>query len=468
MSAFSWTDASVRAALGAGGEGGDASFTGVATDSRKVRPGELYVALLGETFDGHDFVAQALAAGAGGAVVSRDPAGTGAAPLYRVDDTLVALGQLAAHRRAALAVPVVGITGSSGKTSTKDFTRGALAGTLAVHATTGNLNNRIGLPTTLLTAPADADVVVVEMGTNEPGEIATLTAIARPTIGILTTVGEGHLEKLGSIAGVLEEKLDLIRGLPGDGWGLVGDTPPILPERARATRERVRVAGWTERADPDLRPVAARADESGAHAFDWRGARVTLSVPGRHMVQNALLALAVAEILGVAPAAAAAGVSAVRPGWMRSQVERAGGLTLLLDCYNANPQSTRAALDVLALHAAPGGRVAVLGSMLELGAASDALHEDVLRDALSRDLRAVVAIGEFARAAGRLGPGRRGGPALVAAPDPEAAYAGLREHLAGTEVVLLKASRGVALETLLPRLREDFGGAAPAVAEGGH
>ena len=273
MSAFLWTDAQVRCALGLAAErrGGLADFTGVSTDSRKVRPGDLYVALMGEKFDGHDFVAGALAAGARGAVVSRSVATSADAPVYLVADTLVALGRLGVHRRSALTVPVIGITGSSGKTATKDFTRGALASVKIVHATTGNLNNRIGAPMTLLGTPAEVDVVVVEMGTDEPGEICTLAEIVRPDIGVVTTVGESHLEKLGSVERVLEEKLDLVRGLPADGGAVVGDTPPALPERTRALHPQTRVAGWTELADPDLRPQDVEVAPDGAHRFAWRG-----------------------------------------------------------------------------------------------------------------------------------------------------------------------------------------------------
>jgi UDP-N-acetylmuramoyl-tripeptide--D-alanyl-D-alanine ligase len=183
------------------------------------------------------------------------------------------------------------------------------------------------------------------------------------------------------------------------------------------------------------------------------------------MVSNALLALAVAETLGVAPAAAAAGISGVQPGWMRGQAERAGGLTLLLDCYNANPQSTRASLEMLELQRG-GGRVAVLGSMLELGPLSDSLHEDVLRHALARDLDVVVATGKFAPAARAVGA-HSGRPALVILEDPVAEYPRLREILRGEEVVLLKASRGVSLEKLIPLIRADFGGGEAAGTDQG-
>jgi UDP-N-acetylmuramoyl-tripeptide--D-alanyl-D-alanine ligase len=467
---FTWTDAEVRQALGlgTGQKCTPAKFSGVTTDSRQVCPDDLYVALIGEKFDGHDFVGAAVAGGATGAVVSRSAAGPDGVAFYRVDDTLIALGLLAAHRRAALSVPVVGITGSNGKTSTKDFTRGALESSFTVHATTGNLNNRIGLPMTLLATPDDAQVVVVEMGSNEPGEIRTLTGIARPTHGIITTVSESHLEKLGSVAGVLSEKLDLVRGLPPEGAAVVGDDPPVLPASAKELHPRTRVSGWSQRADADLRPVHVTVDAGGQHSFDWRGERVTLAGPGRHLVQNALLALTVAELFAVEPGVAAAGVSSVRPGWMRGQVEDVGGLTLLLDCYNANPLSVKAALDLLELQTEAPRRVAVLGSMLELGEQSQEFHADTLRDALTRKVDLVVAIGAFAAAASHV-PGASGGPAVLAAESPLAAYARLKEHLIGDEVVLLKASRGVELESIIPKIREDFGHPNPAEgSEGTH
>ncbi|MDP2955790.1 MAG: UDP-N-acetylmuramoyl-tripeptide--D-alanyl-D-alanine ligase [Longimicrobiales bacterium] len=455
MSGFAWTDEAVRHALGLREDlaRSGLAYEGISTDSRTVGRGNLYVALVGERFDGHDFVFDALARGARGAVVSRPVAGEGSVPLYRVDDTLVGLGALAAHRRAALRVPVVGITGSAGKTTTKDFTRGALAGSLRVHATRGNLNNRVGMPLTLLGTPADAEAVVLEMGTNEPGEIAALARVARPDVGVVTTVGEAHLEKLGSVEGVLGEKLDLLRHMADGGRGVVGDEPASLPAAAREACRSLRVAGWSERADPDLRPGCAELDALGAYRFQWRGQAVTLAVPGRHAVVDALLALAVAELLDVPPRVAAQGVAAVETASMRGETRRVGDLTVTVDCYNANPPSVRAALDLLE---ARGGarKVVVLGSMLELGAASPALHEQVLRHALSLGIDLVVATGAFAEAATGLHDER-----LVVSADWKSAYPELRRRLSGGETVLLKASRGVALEGILPVLEADFGAA---------
>ena len=456
MTAFAWTDAEVRRALGLGVEYGDegVSYAGVSTDSRKIEEGQLYVALVGERFDGHDFVADAVARGARGAVVSRPDVARGAARVYQVADTLGALGALAGHRRSRLRAPVVAITGSSGKTTTKDLTAAALGASKRVHATRGNLNNRVGMPLTLLSAPDEAEAVVLEMGTNEPGEIRVLAQVARPDIGVVTTVGEAHLEKLGSFEGVLDEKLDLLRNLASGGRCVVGDEPPVLAERAHALCARLRVAGWSERADRDLRPEDAEADDSGRYAFRWRGERVSVPIMGRHAVADALLALAIADLVGVAPADAARGLATAATNPMRAEVRRIGGLTVIVDCYNANPQSVIAALDILEGQTAAARRVAVLGTMRELGTESERLHREALEGALARDIDLVVATGGFERAASELGVAGR--ERVITAPDWREAYPLLRARLEGDEVVLLKASRGIALEGILPMLEADF------------
>ena len=453
MTASAWSDRDVRSALGLGAEHSDASmaFARIATDSRMIEAGDLYVALVGENFDGHDFVAESLAKGARGAVVSKTAAGANG-PLYLVPDTLVALGALAAFRRRALRAPVVAITGSSGKTTTKDLTAAAIGAAKRVHATRGNMNNRVGMPLTLLAAPADAEAIVLELGTNEPGEIRTLAQIARPDIGVVTTVGEAHLEKLGSLEGVLDEKLDLLRHLAGEGRCVVGDEPGILPARARGICPGVRVAGWTERADADLRPEGAEADGAGKYTFRWRGEAVRVPVAGRHAATDAMLALAMAELLGVSPVDAARGIATASTQAMRGEVRRVGGLTLIVDCYNANPQSVRAALDLLEGQVARR-RVAVLGSMLELGTESERLHREVLAAAMAKQFDLVVATGAFGLAAEAMGLSAKG---LIAAPDWQSAYPRLRERLDGDEVVLLKASRGIAMEGIVPLFERDF------------
>lgn len=485
MSEVFWTDERVRRALGLRLQHAEegVEYTGVSTDSRTVAEGDLYVALIGERFDGHDFVADALSRGARGAVVSHPVAGDPAnARLYPVDDTLVALGALAHHRRTALEAPVVGITGSSGKTSAKDMTAAALSATLRVHATEANLNNRIGMPLTLLSVPDRVEAVVLEMGTNEPGEIAMLAQIARPDIAVITTVGESHLEKLGSVEGVMEEKLQILRHMADGGRCVVGDEPPSLPARARTLCSNVRVVGWSERADENGRPGHPDVDVFGKYEFDWRGLRVTAPMLGKHGVTNALLALTVAELLGVPPREAVRGLSSTERRALRTEFRRIGDLTIIVDCYNANPQSVRASLDVLEAQGAAARRVAVLGSMLELGDRAADLHREVLADALGRDVDLVVATGLFAEAAEELtrteeltgaeeltgteelsgGAGR-----IVTGESWEEAYPKLRSWLEGDEILLLKASRGVALEGILPLFERDFAGAEGAAGGGG-
>jgi UDP-N-acetylmuramoyl-tripeptide--D-alanyl-D-alanine ligase len=456
MTSFTWTDAGVRQALGLRVDLAqeDVTYTGVSTDSRAIEEGQLYVALVGDRFDGHDFVAEAVSRGALGAVVSRPPSGGSDQRLYPVDDTLVALGALAAFRRRRLRAPVVAITGSSGKTSTKDLTAAALGAVRRVHATKGNLNNRVGMPLTLLSVPDEAEAVVLEMGSSEPGEIRTLAQVARPDVGLVTTVGESHLERLGSLEGVLDEKLDLLRNLAEGGRCVVGDEPPVLAERARAICGSLRVAGWSERADADLRPEEADVDVFGRYELHWRGERVAVPMAGRHAVSNAMLALAVADLLGVAPADAARGLATAESNPLRGEIRRIGGLTVIVDCYNANPQSVRAALDVLEGQGADARRVAVLGTMLELGSESDRLHREVLAYALDREVDLVVATGGFAGAADEIGS--LDGERVITAAGWSEAYPLLRERLAGDEVVLLKASRGVKLEGILPLLEADF------------
>ena len=457
-----WTDMAVREALGLRRELAEANvnYTGVSTDSRSIAEGDLYVALVGERFDGHDFVVEALSNGARAAVVSRPSPGDEDARLYPVDDTLVALGALAAYRRRSLDAPVVAITGSSGKTTTKDMTAAALGVSRRVHATTGNLNNRIGMPLTLLSTPSDAEAIVLELGTNEPGEIHALAQVAKPDIGVITTIGESHLEKLGSIDGVLEEKLDLLRHLSEGGRCVLGDEPVSLATRARALCSNVRVAGWSERADADFRPSQPEMDVFGRYEFQWKGCRVVAPMAGRHAVSNAMIALAIADLLGVSPRDAVRGLSMAETGSMRGEIRRIGELTVIVDCYNANPQSVRASLDVLEHHGTVAQRVAVLGTMLELGRASDELHRDVLGDVFEREIDLVVATGAFGAAAEELGQAHS--ERVITADEWPDAYPELRERLHGDEIVLLKASRGVALEGIVAMLESDFYGTSGA------
>lgn len=461
MSGF-WTDAAVREALGlepAAGAEPRPDFSGVSTDTRTLGRGSLFVALRGERFDAHGFLGAAAEAGAAGAIVEEIPADAPPGLVYyTVPDTLEALGLLARHYRRHLGARTVAIVGSNGKTTTKELTRAALATTYRVHATTANLNNLIGVPLTILSAPADTEALVVEVGTNAPGEVARMGAVVEPDAVIVTSIAEEHLEGLGDLEGVLEEETSILRFLPADGAALVAEEPEILPGRAHELASRVRVAGWGAGADPDLRAVSVGVDDAGRTTFRWRGEELHLSLLGRINARNALLALGLAEEWGVPQEEAVVGVAGVEPPEMRGEVVEVGGLTVIADCYNANPASVEAAVELLVSLPRGAGRVAFLGTMKELGESSAELHRGIAEGIVSREVDLIVATGEFADAFDRWADEL--GDRLIRADDPIAAYEPLRERLRGGEVILLKGSRGVALERLLPRLESDFGGAA--------
>jgi UDP-N-acetylmuramoyl-tripeptide--D-alanyl-D-alanine ligase len=460
VTAFRWTAAEVERALGtAGNEGGEAHYTGISTDTRKIGEGSLFVALRGANYDAHDFLAVASEAGAAAAVVSRMPeVQPSGMRLYLVDDTLHALGRLARHRRRALPGKVVAVAGSNGKTTTKELLRAALGSTLRVHATEANLNNQVGVPLTLLAAPEDAEVLVIETGTNEPGEIALLGAIAEPDLALITSIGEEHLEGFGSVAGVLEEELAILPSIRAGGTGFVADEPDELPRRARAILgDRVRLAGFAEGAD--LRPegeVAVRPD--GSTEWRFRGVDVHVPLPGRHNVRNALLALGVAEALGVPLQDAARGIGAMSSPKMRNEWRRVGTVGVLADCYNSNPPSLRAAVELLASIPANGGaKIAVVGTMRELGDHAEELHREAaatIAGLVGSGIDRVVATGDFVAAFQPLR--QQLGDRLVAAEDPMQAYDELRPLLKGDETILLKGSRGVALERIIPLIERDF------------
>jgi UDP-N-acetylmuramoyl-tripeptide--D-alanyl-D-alanine ligase len=459
---FAWTVAAVREALGHTGiaDPADAGrrFRGISTDTRTLLEGDLFVALEGPRFDGHDYVAVAAERGATGAVVRRVPA---ARPegflLFPVPDTLEALGALAHYRRLRLPARVVAITGSSGKTTTKEILRAAVEGSLRTHATRANLNNRIGVPLTLLEAPADAQVVLVEVGTSEPGEIAALRSVAHPDVAVVTTVSEAHVERLGDLEGVFREKLSLLDRLPSGATVVVGDDPAELADRApdAAPGHPLRVAGLSERADQPWRGRLVESDAEGRWRVATPSGSFLAPVPGAHGARCALLALAVADLLGVPPEAARAGIARTALPGLRSEIRRLGAGTLLVDCYNANPQSTRAAVAWLSTLPSEGPRIAVLGSMLELGPRSGAHHEEVLREALETDLDRIIAVGLFAEtpAAREDRSGR-----VIPAADAGAARSRVLEAIRPGATVLLKGSRGVALELLLPDLEQALGG----------
>ncbi|HET9454737.1 MAG TPA: UDP-N-acetylmuramoyl-tripeptide--D-alanyl-D-alanine ligase [Gemmatimonadaceae bacterium] len=438
----------------------DLVFTGIATDTRAIPPGSLFVALKGERFDAHEFLADAVAKGAAGLVVSRaDIATPPGVPVFVVDDTLQALGDLARFRRRAWGGRVIGVLGANGKTSTKELLRAALGEKLQVHATEGNFNNLVGVPLTLFALPDRADVAVIEMGTNTPGEIARLRAIVEPDISVITSIAEEHLEGFGDIAGVLEEEL---AGVVGVKTAVVPASQPEVGEGARDKAAHVVSAGIEE---GDLHATRWGVEPDGLGWLEVEGVEVRPPARGVHNLRNAMLALAVARELAIPMADAARGIAGMRVPPMRVNWEQLGAATLINDAYNANPGSVRAALELLAQAGKGRQRVAVLGSMLELGTHADRLHREVAETALQHGIEIVAGVGDMARALEKIGPadGR-----TITAPDVEALWAALAPRLSPDAVILLKGSRGARLERLVAPITAwaAAGGAGDATGAG--
>ncbi len=412
----------------------------ITTDTRSIAPGDCFVALAGERFDAHDFLDQAVAAGAAALVVQRAPRlGALNVPVYVVDDTLVALGELARYRRLAWGKPVIAIAGSNGKTSTKELLSAALGACYTVHATRGNLNNRVGVPLTRLAIPDRADVAVVELGTSLPGEIALLREIARPDVAVVTSIAEEHLEGLRDLAGVLAEESAVFDGVA---VAIIPSTHPELLEAASQCRTVI-IAGL-ENGDVHAESWSIDADGSGTATVD--GVAVHSPLRGLHNLRNLMLALAASRELGVGTADAARGVAQLTPPPMRASWARMGRALVINDAYNSNPGSALAALDMLG--SAPGHqRVAVLGTMRELGANSDRCHDDVARAALASSADLIAGIGDFADSLVRIAPTD---PRVIVAPDIDELWPALAPRLVGEPTILLKASRGVKLERILP------------------
>jgi UDP-N-acetylmuramoyl-tripeptide--D-alanyl-D-alanine ligase len=443
-----WTLDRIAAALADQAVGklphGPTELSGITTDTRKIGKGNVFVALLGERFDGHDYLRDAVRDGASALVVSRAPKlDTLGVPIFEVRDTLVALGALAHYWRRAWGKTIIGVAGSNGKTSTKDLLRAALSRSYIVHATTGNLNNRIGVPLTLLALPPEAEVAVIELGTSLPGEVAILRDIAVPDIALVTSIAEEHLEGLGDLAGVLREEAAVYEGVA---VGIAPSAQAEIAEAARAKAKRVVVAGLDNNAD--LKPDRWEIGPDGLGVIEIAGVTVRPPVRGLHNLRNAMLALAVARECGVSYEDAAAGIAGMPQPKMRSAWEQVGDVTLINDAYNANPGSTRAAIELLKGTGSGRQRVIVLGTMRELGAASEQCHADIAGLALASGADIVAGIGEFAPALEKQNERER----VITAPDVEDLWPQLQARLERNAIILLKASRGVQLERLVPHL----------------
>ncbi len=433
----------------------DTFITAVATDTRTLPCGALFVALTGPNFDGHAFVPAARAAGARAAIIAGERAeevrhaletaeGAAAFPLLPVADPLDALQILAAAWRGRLRASVIAVVGSNGKTTTKALIDHLLAFNLAGRCSPKSFNNAIGVPLTLLSAEPDDDYLVVEIGTNAPGEVAALAQLARPAAVVVTAIGIEHLEGFGDLAGVIREETSIFAHLPR-GLAVVNiDEPQIMPSLPRLGVEIVTV-GRTRRAD--LFPTDAITIDQGVEFTTNDGASFWWPMLGRHNVPNALAAIAVARRYGLVDRTIARRLAGFRPPPQRCTVERVRGATVINDAYNANPDSVTAAIDTLAEWPTTGHRIAVLGEMLELGATRAAWHARIAEHAAAAPLDWVLLVApadELMAAA--LPAGRHTRPRVTHCRSVAEAGQQLAAAVTPDDVVLLKASRGVGLE----------------------
>jgi len=431
---------------------------GYSIDSRTVAPGELFFAVRGERLDGQDFVAAALARGAVAAVVSRErvaslPDVALSVPLLITEDPLIALQALAAHVRRQWGRRVVAVTGSAGKTSTKEAIATALGAKFKVLKSQGNFNNGFGLPLQLLRLKAEHEIAVIEMGMNHPGEIAALARIANPDWGVVTNVGTAHIENFADgQAGIARAKLELVAALPSTGVAFLNCDDPYVSQFGREFPGRVVYFGAGPCADPQL--LGAAEDMAGLHvryrAGDRKG-EFTLHLLGAHNASNALAGLTVALEAGVDLEAAVAALETLAVGPNRGEAFEIGGATILNDCYNSNPEALRSMIRTLAGRPARR-RILVAGEMLEMGEHGPALHAACGKAAVEAGLDLVVGVG--GNAEHLAAAACTGGVASLFLHDAEAAGRWLKQNLQAGDVVLVKGSRGVHLERAIEALSQ--------------
>lgn len=441
----------------------DAIVSRISTDSRTLQPGDLFVPLRGENFDGHKFIDQAIAGGAVAALVAADWSGPmpDKFALLRVGDTLRAYQQIAAAYRKTLKLKVIAITGSNGKTSTKDFVAAAFGRRFRVTKTEGNFNNHVGLPRTILEASAADEFGVWELGMNHPGEIAALAAIAAPDAAIITNIGNAHIEFMGSREAIAQEKGALAEAIGPHGYVVLNANDPFSETIAARTRAKIIFAGIEE---GTLRATDIRQTAAGSEFTVLEGAhrcRAQLPVPGMHMVQNAMLAIGAARAFGLSIEECAAGLSSAPLTKARLQIREINGLQFIDDSYNANPDSMKAALRTLAELDTEGRRIAVLGHMSELGAESASGHREVGELAAKLNLDRLITVGDAARAIARAAEsaGMAEVSAVTAAKD---AADFLMESASRGDLILIKGSRSARMERVLEAFekRQPAGGIA--------
>jgi UDP-N-acetylmuramoyl-tripeptide--D-alanyl-D-alanine ligase len=440
---------------GAGEFDRSAVAQGYSLDTRSLRTGELFFAVKGERLDGHDFVSQALERGAAAAVVRRDRLANfpSRSRLIAVEDTLVGLQDLAAGVRRAWGKPVVGVTGSAGKTTTKEAIAHLLATRLRVHKSEGNLNNHFGLPLMLLRLEPEHEAAVIEMGMSHLGEIRELARIAQPEIGVVTCVAPVHLEFFESVAEIARAKRELVESLPAGGTAVLNADDEYVSQFGRGFAGRAVTFGVRQPASIRAEGIELRGARGSAFEIVAGGSREPAVLPlvGAHNIPNALAAVAVALEQGIPLVDAAAALSDLGPADKRGQVMEVGGATVINDCYNSNPKALDAMVD--ALLALPARRrIVVAGEMLELGESGPELHRECGRRMAKQGVD--VLIGVRGLAEHMVAAARKGGMRADLMATPEEAGEWLAREARPGDAVLLKASRGVRLEKALERWRE--------------
>jgi UDP-N-acetylmuramoyl-tripeptide--D-alanyl-D-alanine ligase len=423
---------------------------GYSIDSRTLGPGQLFFAVQGERLDGHDFVEQALEKGAAAAVVRSDQAGRyqGETRLLAVEDTLVALQTLATAVRKLWGKPLIAVTGSVGKTTTKEAIAHVLSTRFRVLKSEGNFNNHFGLPLMLLKLEPEYDVAVIEMGMSHAGEIRALAKIAQPEIGVVTNVAPVHLEFFDSLAGIARAKYELIESLPGSGTAVLNADDEYVSQFGRGFKGKVVQYGL--RATADVRAENIRSKGTEGTEFDvvigTSREHATLPLVGEHNVLNALAAVAVGVERGLKPAEAAAALAALTPADKRGQVLQVGNITVINDCYNSNPKALEAMVDALAAMNARR-RIVVAGEMLELGLAAEEMHRRAGDHISEKKIDVLIGVRGLAQA--MVGAAEQAGARAEFVASSEEAGEWLAREARDGDVILLKASRGVKLERAL-------------------
>jgi UDP-N-acetylmuramoyl-tripeptide--D-alanyl-D-alanine ligase len=459
MKAFSITDLAgiIKASFMDSGKA-EQVCTGLSTDSRTLKAGDCFFAISGEKFDGHDYVDDAFAKGAVCAVVERDIDTKDFTDrcVLKVSDTIEALGDFAREYRRRTDFKVVAITGSAGKTTTRQIIYHVLRQHFRVHQSPKSFNNKIGLPLTLLGAGPDVQIVIAELGSNRPGEIAYLRRIAAPDIAVVTNVYPAHLEGFGDIETIAQEKISIAEGLGPDGTFIINADCDILVQTSRAGGRKFLTFGKSVSSDYHLRNIHSEGPTS---RFTIDDTQVYLPLPGQGNIENALAAWAVCNRFGLEATDFARALKTLPGISMRTELLQAGTLTILNDCYNANPASMRNALEILAGIDSAGQRrlVFICGEMAELGPQAEKLHTELGKFVADAKVGLLLAVGELAKVAAESAKAHaRGDLQIKCFADTPSACNKLHEFIRDYDILLVKGSRTAGLETVVEKLRELF------------